>query len=474
MQTINYSKRSPLLITKLIWFSIAFLFVNYIAMDLIRKLISAPFYIYLFQDLILLVVYFFIFLYILLVIIKYKKYTFSSPLKGKGSFLLTMFIISLFASVIFSSIMSYSNLPLLINIAGIRTYLLALPMLFVGYILAYSIKDRAFLQRANTLLTAIFLFLVLLIFIQYIAFIFGISILPAMEHEYRSFGKDYINLFSGPFASSKKYARFTVICFVLLWAVRQELNIRTKHMSLLLFLAVIIAGSRESSIMAIVFLLFILFKEIKERNKIHSRNQTRISNGLSFFLISSLITVITIILSISTQTFSFLFAGGDAFEFLRRAIQFFPFFYTDWSDSQILIGNGPGYVGQETKFIPGFRDELDRQSVLLNENILFGSSYITFVDAGFTKIMQEIGLIGLLSYGILTCIILNFVRIFIIRHHSNIAFALSFTVFFWLMLFLKGHQIFSDMFMSVILYLSLGALFKFLRERDHSNEPQRK
>lgn len=448
------TKFSP---NKLVWSTIAVLFLVYPCLDFIRKLLPLSPVIYVLQDLMIL----FLYIVMLLVFMRKQKfegrYSIRSPIKSNG--MLILFLVLLLFSLMLSSLMSKINSPIL-SILGTRTYLLGIPMLFWGYSSLDVFQSTGFLRKANQLLTFIVWFIIFVSILQFAGKATGASILPALEHEIHSFGTSEISLHSSVFVSSKKYARYLLFTFVLLSIVRNQLGLKMGLITPVFLLGVLISGSRESFVLAFIFIVLVF---LRRRSKVKFKGRVipqKVKEITFFTLALSLITVLVQFV----ERFQFIIATDDSLSYVRRVLQFFPFLWIDWTNPEVWTGLGPGSYGQETKLIPGIRDRLEGSAeAVFSQSLSIGASLITFVDSGLTRIVMELGFLGIMSYVILIVMISKLAWKCLSGRVSDIYFALSCLSIFWVVLFLKAHQVLADIFISMIFYFSLGLLFKVLR-----------
>ena len=144
------------------------------------------------------------------------------------------------------------------TLAGLRSYLLPMPFLLVGYHAATHWTDEERLTAAHFVLwlagAAIVLGLYQL-FTDYQA-LTGVMalLLTPLEHAVHSFGEEAIQLTSSFFASSKRFGRFLFFSFVLVWAFRRERGKRLWPLYPLFLAGIVASGSREAFVVFLTFL----------------------------------------------------------------------------------------------------------------------------------------------------------------------------------------------------------------------------
>lgn len=454
--TVNYENR-------LVWRVVAIFLGLYVLLDLSRKLLPLSQNMYIVLDLLVLSIYLIAFLGYLKRSVNAGRFPFILPVRD--NVLLFAFVLMLIVSLISASMFSSVGSTLLSSL-GARTYLLALPVIFIGYSSATNFDNKQFLHGANRYLSSLFLFVCFISTVQYFANELGFSFLPALEHEVHSFYTSKISLTSSVFVSSKKFARFILFLFLIIWIIRQSLGEKTGYIELLFLFCMGISGSREGAVLAFLFVVWSYFKYSGS----WQIGRTKMSNRFKHFLLALSLIAVLIVLAIFVERIRFILATDDAMNYLRRIAQFFPFIWIDWSNTTVWLGLGPGSYGQETKLIPGLREELDGAVTgVFSGTVIVGESSLTFVDSGLTRIIVELGVFGLLTYSVFFIFVLSKTWRSFFRKGGCREFALSYLIICWVIFFLKGHQIIVDMFASLIFYFSLGMLLRRRREADRSS-----
>lgn len=456
VDTVKYENR-------LVWRVVAIFLALYVLLDLSRKLLPLSQNIYIVLDFLVLFIYLIAFLGYLKRSVFSGRLTFILPVRD--NILLFVFVLLLIVSLISASVLSSVGSPLLSSL-GARTYLLALPVIFIGYSFATNFDNRLFLHGANRFLSSLFLFVCAVATLQFFANEMGISFLPALEHEIHSFYASKISLTSSVFVSSKKFARFIFFLFLVIWIIRKSMGQKTGSFELVFLFCMGISGSREGVVLAFLFLAWSYFK-YSESWQI---GRTKMSNRFKHFLLALSLIAVLIVLVLFVERIRFILATDDALNYVRRIAQFFPFIWIDWSNTTVWLGLGPGSYGQETKLIPGLRDELDGAVTgVFSGTVIVGESSLTFVDSGLTRIIVELGVFGLLTYSVFFIFVLSKTWRYLFQKGSCREFALSYLIICWVIYFLKGHQIIVDMFASLIFYFSLGMLLRSRRKADLSS-----
>lgn len=387
-----------------------FLFLLYPFIDLVRKLTGLSAVVYLLYDLVLLLAL----VYVL----------FNDRIRT-ASFLFVVLSILFFA---YCFVLSFdTNSAIVLNILGLKTYVFLLLFLFI------AMSKVNFEIELNIVLYGI-IFVASLIYMQFALKLLGIDFLPSIEHTFRSFGRDEINLFSGPFSSSKKCSRFLLISFCFYYYVARPRLLLVSFV----FIAVVLTGSRESIILFIAFMFLFTFRR----------------NIKTYIYLSPLIAlgVIGGLVALQDQSnilFRFALSAFDIELIFQRVVQVFPPNILNVENHYILFGHGPGVYGQETKFIPGSRDLIAAYVSLSDLEILSGG--FSYGDSGLLKVVIEIGVFGL-SFLILllTISISSFLR--------DGQYFFIFLITLLAFLFFKAHPILND---SGLLLLILFSKFRY-------------
>jgi hypothetical protein len=359
----------------------------------------------------------------------------------------------------------------LLNILAIRTYILPIPMIFVGYHFFRSWSYPGVVARIERFLIFSGVIFATVAIIQFILKQQGYDFLLPMEHDHHSFFDSKIDLISSVFASSKKYSRFMLFVMILYWVSRALQNKSFGLIGIYFFVAIFISGSRDSMVLATLFLLLTLrYKSVKLKNKITFI--PKISLGLRLLITVPPMIVTVYYIAPYSEHLQFFLAMDDQLDFLRRAAQFFPFFAINTDHSELLFGVGAARYGQEAQLIPELyeRNESILNSLLSN-NVIFFAENLTFVDSGLTKIAIEFGIIGILVWLLPLLFLVRVVVPALFGDRVRVtSFALAYMLLSWYIYFLKSHSILSDLFMSALFYLLLGGFIFYMKLKSGMNQ----
>jgi hypothetical protein len=290
----------------------------------------------------------------------------------------------------------------------------------------------------------------------------GYDFLIPMEHDHHSFYESKIDLISSVFASSKKYGRFMMFVMIFYWVSRTVQNKSFGFVGIYFFVAIFISGSRESLVLAALFLILAFrYQSTQLKNKLNLI--PKIGLKLRFFIIIPTLIVTVSILSLYSQQVQFFLAMDDPFNYPRRVAQFFPLIAINTNYSDLIFGIGAARYGQEAQFVPELY-ELNEVilSSLLSSDVAFFAENLTFVDSGLTKIIIEFGIIGILVWMFPLMFLLRVVVPALFGDRVRVtSFALAYMLLAWYIFFLKAHAFLSDLFMSALFYFLLGG-FIFL------------
>jgi len=240
----------------------------------------------------------------------------------------------------------------------------------------------------------------ILIFIQTIFAIgYGYSFLPSLEHTFRSFGDEEISLFSGPFSSSKKCARYLLFLITLyMFKFKPSIILLT-----ITGLAISLTGAREG---ILLFLFSIVFL-----------NWSRLPSIILIFLLGFLMISLVDNLGIS-----YFLSAFSLDEIMARIGNVIPEGTIQFQEDN-LIGLGAS-VGDS---------DLDIQKRLDQLRIDITSTSFAY-DSGILRIVNEIGILGLFFIIFITI----FVLFELFRKQDLLTMLL---IIFFLVLFIKAHTI---------------------------------
>ena len=353
---------------------------------------------------------------------------------------------------------------LTVTLAGIRSYWLGVPMIFVGYYMAHHLNMMDY--------NRIYRYLILLAF-TVIAFGFLQAVidrnqfepsiatyLTPMGHGVHSYGQELYNLSSSFFASSKRYGKYLLFVYLVLWAI----NVYRRRSNVMIFLLFSIgmysSGSREA---LWIFLLFHIFYHGLLSPK-------RIRNGIIMA-----VSVILVLIAVSANSLlvnqgdiahagkgvneagriSFMLAIGESVS--ERIQLMMPLTNLRIENEHWFYGIGPGRYGAEALLDPDISEKTRNMDVLFfYPNDYFRSS-ISFADSGMTKLAIELGVVGVFIYLMLIIFLCWISAIgFMDRKANSFSIAASFWILAWLFFFFKAHVTISDLMLSVFLFGSVG------------------
>ena len=415
-----------------------FIFV-YIFVDFIRRFFEGNKFILMNLDLIVLIT----FIYYLR-ITKFKILDIS-----KISIWLRIYL-SLFTLIIFFQIFNPYYYDAITYIVGVRSYLLAIPMIFIGY---YFAKNKLLINQS--MINFILFFVILSLFYAIFQLMTdytklvgtAMEFIAPMEHGVHSFGDKAVQLTSSFFASSKRYGHFLMIMYLLYLGITLNLQNKISIVVTMIFMvALVVSGARESFVLFLVIQIFLFLKFSNIKSKI-------------IILIISIIVLLLGVYFISDNLLfklKFLLSSPD--EYLRRIYQFFPPPFVEFNNPNMLFGLGVGKYGQESLLNPNILNlthGIDK--TFFHSLDFFGSTY-GFMDAGLAKVFIELGFFGIVVYilFLINIIILAIQNISYVKQIDYLKFSLSIFILLWIIYMLKAHPNISDIFMSYFLYFSIG------------------
>lgn len=381
-----------------------------------------------------------------------------------------VFFICLLPLLLFSVINPiYQSFQL--NILAIRTYILPIPMMLVGYHFFRSWSDPGVVTRIERFLIFSGVIFATVAFMQFVLKQQGYDFLLPMEHDHHSFYDSKIDLISSVFASSKKYSRFMLFIMIFYWILRTLQNKSFGFIGIYFFVAIFISGSRDSMVLATLFLILALrYKSEKSKNKISLIPKISLGFRLLITVPPMIVTVYSLVPH--SEHLQFFLAMDDPLDFLRRAAQFFPIFAINTDYSELLFGVGAARYGQEAQLIPELYEHNESiLNSLVSNNVTFFAENLTFVDSGLTKIIIEFGIIGILVWMLPLLFLVRVVLPALFGNRVRVtSFALAYMLLAWYIYFLKSHSILSDLFMSALFYLLLGGFIFFMKLNIDTNQ----
>jgi hypothetical protein len=358
------------------------------------------------------------------------------------------FFLALFIGWVILELFNPYYPSLLLSLAAVREYLLAVPILGLGWYVGHYWNLRHW-QHAYQFMLAIVVGIIGFSLVQIviepdrISGTIGALLVPT-EHPVHSWGHANVRLTSSVFASSKRYGRFLLMVYPLLWAYLRETKRRHESLiSLLIAIGCFVSGSREA--------IFLFFSTL-----VFSERPTR-------FFIKALVLAIGVWLilygllgaNFASQRLFFVVSSPDAWLNRLRYMTLYPVFRELCStfNPSYIWGLGASRAGQATQL-------LGQSAIVLRpmftEDVLEGG----VVDSGLLKILTELGLIGLLLFLLLQGYILwkawpwqTAVRKDVYALASGVAIVL------WFVLFTKAHTVMSDQIMNIFFWFYVGLLF---------------
>ena len=426
------------------WPLIGLFIFLYAAIDLLRKIFGLGGITLLSHDLILGLIY--------LVSVIYWMHRSNFIIRiPKSEKLFNSFFIFLMLSLIFSIASNFGNFGML-TLLGIKTYLFPIPMILVGYFISKELSNEKLQRNVLTFLYFIYFFILAIFFIQYFASNFlGIEFLPSQEHESRSYLDESISLFSSVFFSSKKFLRFLLLLTLLIW-ITQSLRSKSNWVLFLTAFVSLLSGTRDVTVLICAFIVIIYFRNIYI---VRLSNNTLMSANIFRFFILIFLSLFLIVGLIFISQLRYLLTVDDPIQLVIRVLAFFPFLFVDWSN--LIIGIGPGSYGQESVFLNIAMTDSELGFV---SDISVGGLKLSFLDSGLTKIMIDLGLMGIVSYLFLFLFILKKFLISIFED-SKIQLGIGFFLISWAVLFFKSHTIITDTLLCAFFYFLCGILFSY-------------
>ena len=408
-----------------------FFLLYYICSAIISNFFANPIYIQVFLSSLIL------FLYLRYISINmFMKYTFYFKVLDYGLLLQNSFLLYFFY-IIF--LISYNGVPDFYEIVGYRSYLLALPAIYLGFIVHYKKYDIS-----DDLLKLSFLFLFIVALIQFI-FVFqnGIesaseAIFPAKGGSGHSFHSTIFFLANSVFNSAKQYSYFILFVGLLVLSKLSYYKKDKKLFIILLMISILITGSRASLVLLLLTILLYTFTFYK--------NFFIKSIFVGFFLILVLLITLNEEFKILIINYlDFYFSATLLSDYYMRVIEFVDIDVFNYTS---IFGFGFAQYGQEFAL----------------KNI-DNSPFKNINDSGFSKIFIETGIAGtfliLSNYLIILLISLKGLLRSITSKNESLFFV-SFIPIFFIIIFFKAHSVHSDIMAPVVFYYSLGCIIYLL------------
>lgn len=340
----------------------------------------------------------------------------------------------------------------LLALAGLRSYLLAIPMIGIGWYVAKTWKLRDY-QGASIVI--LFLTMCAVLFAAFQLFIppsvlgpGSRHILTPMGHAFHSFGYSTVELSSSFFATSKRFGRYLLFMYPFVWAYLSSMHKRRESLYLFLIFStgLVMSGSREA------MALFLFFHAA-----IYAA--TKVRKLLGYAVVLGI--VVLAILMIYPSSYPEAEARGLFFR-----LRFFISSPGDWISrvnymiaepiKAVLSGEG-GWTLVAGRGVGTYGQEL--QLLNIDPTLLIAGAGRGVADSGIVKILTELGALGLLAFVMLQGSILSYARFLRPKGHVDPFFlAALLGAFMWVILFLKGHPVISDQMMNFFYWFYVGLL----------------
>ncbi len=339
-------------------------------------------------------------------------------------------------------------------LAAIREYVLAIPVIGIGSYIGGHWRTQNW-RHAYRFISVVVLGLVALSLIQLVVkpeHVAGVveSLLVPAEHAVHSHGDEPIQLTSSVFASSKRYGRFLLMVYPLLWACLKERKRRHEWViSLVIAVGCFVSGSREA-----VFLLLLSMLALSEQ-------PTRLfGRGVVLAIGMGLILYWLMGASFVTQRLSFTPSSPADWLNRFRYMTLYPVIRELGStlNASYIWGLGASRAGQATQLLGPSAAALDP---LVAEDVLSTG----VADAGLLKILLDLGFVGLFLFLLLQSYILRKAWPWQRQVREDpYALASGVAIVVWLVLFAKAHSVMSDQMMNVFFWFYVGLLFSRRRK----------
>ena len=430
-------------------FWIAALCVNYVLLDFVRRLFRGEQKLLVLLDISILAIFLLFF---------YKR---KIKLERTLRLSIFQFLLTLYIGIVIIQVANFKTPDLVTTLAGLRAYLLPIPFIWVGYYVAREEKHSTLEKLAKVLLSLAVIsigFGCYMFFADTSAFAgIALSMLSPMGHGAHSFGDSTQELTSSFFASSSRFSTFLLISYLLIWGVWKWYGKSVLLLFTLFLIGFWVSGSRTG------FSIFMFF------------------NIISVFFFHKRAVFLFMCIGIFASSFYYLIdsdyfgnvvgkastldGGGlsarihymfdDLGQYTKRVEQALPLSRMKLENSELLLGIGLGKYGQEALLSPSVASEVHKwHQQFFEEKYQYPSE-----DSGFVKVVIELGLIGalvfFLFFGAVTILSLK-VIVGSSKYNNYLTFAIGWFPVFWLALFIKGHPILSDIFVSSFLYMSIG------------------
>lgn len=437
----SHSNIEPLKSIINVWYSLIFV---YIIIDFFRVFFDNSKYLLVFNDL-------FIFFLVSYIVFKRRNwYYFFKHIPI--NILISLFF---FVALIFFQLFNLNEINFTTNIAGLRTYLLPILGIVVGYEFGLS-------KTLNNARVYKFVLLVLLLVVGFSVFQIlidtsklgdiALSLATSREHAIHSYEDQSISLTSSFFASGKKLGRFLIFLYLVFMGLRFNLKKKYNILVFILFLVGLVSSGSREAVYAFLFINVITFLKFS--------NIKSIINLTLYSFFSLLFFLFFELNSDSITRLNFLLATDE--DFGERLIGLFPLSLINLDNNSVFFGIGLGKYGQEAILVQSISDLGEKYL-----SVFFVSNYSNVIsDSGIVKVVIETGIIGFLFFGLLICGIIYFTLLILIKvlyNSDRIIFNMCLYILLWFFFFLKAHSILSDIFLTFNFFFALGYIATFKR-----------
>lgn len=361
------------------------------------------------------------------------------------------------------------------TLAGLRSYLLPMPFLVVGYHAAARWTEQERLASARLLLllagTAI-AFALFQLSTDYQA-LTGVAalLLTPIEHAVHSFGDQAIQLTSSFFASSKRFGRFLFFSFALAWGLRSQHGGRRWHLYPIFLAGIVASGSREAFV---VYLGFLLASWM-----VFARRRMWAVGGACVTAALALVVALSGTGAVREESRAdFLLSLSQPQEYPIRVRMLFPLDRVDLTAERVLFGHGVGKYGQEASLVPEIYDVTDDVGRSLFRPLPFFGGAYDFADSAMTKTIVELGVVGtLIVLAALATLVALLARgaLRAARTGRPATWATALAAVAWLLFAAKVHPVLSDAMAGVAFYFFVGFTVRELdvQEAEPLDRPER-
>ena len=434
-------------------FWIAALTVNYVFVDLLRRFYAGNQSLLLLLDLNVIVIY----------ILFFGQRKNKVPMMRMGKALPALMF--LYVVTIVLQIVNPFAPDLPSAFAALRSYLLPIPFIWIGYSMMQQEGDEIILKFSRLML------ILAILSITYGAYLFSTdrsgltgvlaTVLTSLEPGTHNFGEGVQQLTASFFASSWRFSTFILIAYLVLWSVA-KVQQRSEFLLFCGFLVgFFVAGNRTN------LSIFLVFNVIAWLFFSRSRGLLVVAYLAVLLYVFMAIDVVNLPNSshlsdantdLGTRI-AYLFNSPE--EFGQRLVMTLP--TPNLDNPNILFGLGIGKYGQETAVSPA----MAARSAFLPQLFFHERPGLPVADSGLTKLVIETGVFGalvfLLYFGLMMFNSLKVLSRALMRR-DRIAFAVACFPVAWFLSFLKGHPTISDIGISSYLYMAVGMTLALLAQ----------